>query len=105
MTGFTIRITGLLKFPGHKCEKLSDFQDKGQFLLLPGHFQDPNGIPGHFQDFQDFQGGWPPWSVDDGNTWTALDVPTGCYELKAEELKEIMRIRGNSDITISPNAY
>ena len=57
LTGFTIRITGLLIFPGHKCEKLSDFQDKGQFLLLPGHFQDPNGIPGHFQDFQD---GWPP---------------------------------------------
>ena len=45
----------LRKFPGHKCEKLSDFQDKGQFLLLPGHFQDPNGIPGHFQD------GWPPY--------------------------------------------
>ena len=63
LTGFTIRITGLHKFPGHKCEKLSDFQDKGQFLLLPGHFQDPNGIPGHFQDFQDFQDGWPPWCV------------------------------------------
>ena len=55
-----IQYIGISKFPGHKCEKLSDFQDKGQFLLLPGHFQGPNGIPGHFQDFQDFQDRWPP---------------------------------------------
>ena len=39
------------------------------------------------------------WSVDGGKTWTILHVPTGCYELSAE----ILRIRGNSDITILPN--
>ena len=39
------------------------------------------------------------WSVDGGKTWTILHVPTGCYELNAE----IIRIRGNSDITILPN--
>ena len=42
------------------------------------------------------------WSVDDGKTWTILHVPTGCYELKAINA-EIIRIRGNSDITILPN--
>ena len=31
-----------------------------------------------------------------------LHVPTGCYELKAIHT-EIIRIRGNSDITILPN--
>ena len=39
------------------------------------------------------------WSVDNGKTWTIPHVPTGCYELNAE----IIRIRGNSDITILPN--
>ena len=42
------------------------------------------------------------WSVDDGKTWTTLHVPTGCYELKAINA-EIIRIRGNNDITILPN--
>ena len=42
------------------------------------------------------------WSVDDGKTWTILYVPTGCYELKAINA-EIIRIRGNNDITILPN--
>ena len=44
------------------------------------------------------------WSVGDGKTWTVLHVPTGCYELKAINAV-IIRIRGNSDITILPNAY
>ena len=44
------------------------------------------------------------WSVDDGKTWTILHIPTGCYELKAINT-EIIRIRGNSDITILPNVY
>ena len=35
-------------------------------------------------------------------TWTVIRVPTGCYELKAINA-EIIRIRGNSDITILPN--
>ena len=42
------------------------------------------------------------WSVDDGMTWTILHVPTECYELKDINAKMI-RIRGNSDITILPN--
>ena len=42
------------------------------------------------------------WSVDGGKTWTILHIPTGCYELKAINA-EIIRIRGNSDITILPN--
>ena len=42
------------------------------------------------------------WSVDGGKTWTILHVPTGCYELK-DINAEIIRIRGNSDITILPN--
>ena len=42
------------------------------------------------------------WSVDGGETWTILYIPTGCYELKAIHA-EIIRIRGNSDITILPN--
>ena len=42
------------------------------------------------------------WSVDGGKTWTILHAPTGCYELKAINV-EIIRIRGNSDITILPN--
>ena len=42
------------------------------------------------------------WSVDDGKTWTILHIPTGCYELKAINA-EIIRMRGNSDITILPN--
>ena len=41
-------------------------------------------------------------SVDDGKAWTVLHLPTGCYELKAINA-EIIRIRGNSDITILPN--
>ena len=41
------------------------------------------------------------WSVDDDKT--NLHVPTGCYELKAINA-EIIRIRGNSDITILPSA-
>ena len=36
------------------------------------------------------------WSADDGQTWTILHVPTGCYELKAINA-EIIRIPGNSD--------
>ena len=36
-----------------------------------------------------------------GKTWTILHVHTGCYELKAIDA-EIIRIRGNSDITILP---
>ena len=35
-------------------------------------------------------------------TWTILHLPTGCYELKAINA-EIIRIRGNSDITIFLN--
>ena len=42
------------------------------------------------------------WSVDGGKTWTILHIPTGCYELKTINA-EIIRIRGNSDITILPN--
>ena len=42
------------------------------------------------------------WSGDGGKTWTILHVSTGCYELKAINA-EIIRIRGNSDITILPN--
>ena len=42
------------------------------------------------------------WSVGDGKTWRTLHVPTGCYELKATNA-EIIRIRGNSGITILPN--
>ena len=42
------------------------------------------------------------WSVDNGKTWTILHVPTGCYELKAINA-EIIRILGNSNITILPN--
>ena len=42
------------------------------------------------------------WRVDGGKTWTILHVPTGCYELKAINA-DIIRIRGNSDITILPN--
>ena len=42
------------------------------------------------------------WSLDDGKTWTTLHVPTRCYELKVINA-EIIRIRGNSDITILPN--
>ena len=42
------------------------------------------------------------WCVDDGKTWTILHVPTGFYELKAIN-PEIIRIRGNNDITILPN--
>ena len=42
------------------------------------------------------------WSVDGGENWTILHVPTGCYELKAINA-EIIHIRGNSDITILPN--
>ena len=41
-------------------------------------------------------------SADDGKTWPILHIPTGCYELKAKNA-EIIRIRGNSDITILPN--
>ena len=43
------------------------------------------------------------WSVDGGKTWIILLVPTGCYELKAINA-EIIRIPGDSDITIIPNA-
>ena len=39
------------------------------------------------------------WSVDGGKTSAILHVPTGCYELKAINA-EVIRIRGNSDITI-----
>ena len=42
------------------------------------------------------------WSVDDGKSWTVIHIPTGSYELKAIN-SEIIRIRGNSDITILPN--
>ena len=42
------------------------------------------------------------WSVDDSKTWAILHVSTGCYELKAINA-EIIRIRGDSDITILPN--
>ena len=42
------------------------------------------------------------WSADGGKTWTILHVPTGCYELKAINV-EIIRIRGNGDITILSN--
>ena len=42
------------------------------------------------------------WSIDEGNTWTLLHIPTGCYELEAINA-EITRILGNSDITILPN--
>ena len=43
------------------------------------------------------------WRIDEGKTWTLLHIPTGCYELKAINAG-IARIRGNSDITILPNA-
>ena len=42
------------------------------------------------------------WSVANGKTWTILHVPARCYELKAINA-EIIRIRGNNDITILPN--
>ena len=42
------------------------------------------------------------WSVDGGNIWTILHIPTGCYELMAINA-EIICIRGNSAITILPN--
>ena len=42
------------------------------------------------------------WSADGGKTWTIPHVPTGCYELKAINA-EIIRIRGNGDITILAN--
>ena len=42
------------------------------------------------------------WSIDEGETWILLHIPTGFYELKAINA-EITRIRGNSDITILPN--
>ena len=42
------------------------------------------------------------WSGDGGKTWTLLHIPTCCYELKAINA-EIIRMRGNSDITILPN--
>ena len=42
------------------------------------------------------------WSVDGGKTWTTLHMPTGCYELKAINAV-LIRIHGNSDITILPN--
>ena len=43
------------------------------------------------------------WSGDGGKTWTALHIPTCCYELKAVN-SEIIRMRGgNSGITILPN--
>ena len=42
-------------------------------------------------------------SGNSGKTWTALHIPTGCYELKAIN-SEIIHMRGgNSDITILPN--
>ena len=41
----------------------------------------------------------PKWN---GKTMTILHVPTGCYELKVINT-EIIRIRGNSDISILPN--
>ena len=42
------------------------------------------------------------WSADDDMTWTILHIPARCYELKAINA-EIIRICGNSDITILPN--
>ena len=42
------------------------------------------------------------WTVVHGKTSTTLHVPTECYELKATNA-EIIRICGNSDITILPN--
>ena len=45
---------------------------------------------------------WFKWSVDEGKAWTILHIPKGCYELKAINA-EIIRICGNSDITILPN--
>ena len=42
------------------------------------------------------------WSGD-GKTWTALHIPTGCYELKAINAEIIRICGGNSDITILPN--
>ena len=33
------------------------------------------------------------WCGDGGKTWTALHIPTGCYELKAIN-SEIIRMRG-----------
>ena len=42
------------------------------------------------------------WSVDGDKTLTILHIPTGCCELNAINA-EIIRIRGNSDITILPN--
>ena len=43
------------------------------------------------------------WSVDDGKIQTTLSVSTRCYYLTATNA-EIIRICGNSDITILPNA-
>ena len=43
------------------------------------------------------------WCGDGCNTWSALHIPTGCYELKTINA-EIIRTRGgNSGITIFPN--
>ena len=38
----------------------------------------------------------------DGKAWTTLRVPNGCYKLKAINA-EIIRIRGNSEITSLPH--
>ena len=40
-------------------------------------------------------------SVDDGITWTTLNIPTDCNELNVINVE--MSIHGNSDITILPN--
>ena len=37
-------------------------------------------------------------SGDAGKTWTALHIPTGCYELKAINPEIIRMLGGNSDI-------
>ena len=55
-----------------------------------------------FANFREGDNNSFKWSVDGGKTWTILHDPTGCYELKAINA-EIIRIRGNSDITILPN--
>ena len=44
------------------------------------------------------------WSVGGGKPWTILCVPTACYELKATNAG-LIRIGGNSDITILPNVH
>ena len=41
------------------------------------------------------------WSVYGAETWTIPHIPTGCDELHAE----IIRIRGNSDITTRCYVY